>query len=270
MEEWLNMFNAKMKKENRNVIFFLDNATCHPKVTLSNVNIAWFPANATRVLQPLDMGTFKSHYRQFLFQSLFLNIEEADSSYALARSVSVLDAANWIGWAVMNIKAETVKKCFAKTGFGESDVADNLEEASENIAAISSLCRGKELSCDTKDFVQSDDHLATDYSFEPATALLAVTNTQNEDVEDEEEEAEGEEAAGEQDISTKICTNEQALHCIREVMQFAIYSNSSSFIELYCIQLRTAFKKTLTQKSGNKFLCWNSGRNLNGLYIGNV
>jgi hypothetical protein len=33
MEEWLNMLNAKMKKENRNVIIFLDNATCHPKVT---------------------------------------------------------------------------------------------------------------------------------------------------------------------------------------------------------------------------------------------
>jgi hypothetical protein len=31
-EEWLNMFNAKMKKENRNAILFLDNATCHPKV----------------------------------------------------------------------------------------------------------------------------------------------------------------------------------------------------------------------------------------------
>jgi hypothetical protein len=46
MEEWLNMFNAKMKKENRNVIHFLDNATCHTKVTFSNVKIAWFPANA--------------------------------------------------------------------------------------------------------------------------------------------------------------------------------------------------------------------------------
>jgi hypothetical protein len=31
-------------------------------------------------------------------------------------------------------------KCFAKSGFGESDVADNLEEASENIATISNLC----------------------------------------------------------------------------------------------------------------------------------
>jgi hypothetical protein len=74
-------------------------------------------------------------------------------------------------------------------------VADKLEEANVNIAAISNLCRGKEISCDTENFVRSDDHLATRYSFESAMALLAVRNT--EDVEDEEER---EEAAGEQDI----------------------------------------------------------------------
>jgi hypothetical protein len=87
----------------RNVILFLDNATCHPKVTLSDVKIARFPANATSALQSLDMGviyTFKSHYRRFLMQSLISNVEETDSSYALARSVSVLDAVNWIGLAV--------------------------------------------------------------------------------------------------------------------------------------------------------------------------
>jgi hypothetical protein len=73
MEEWLNIFNAKMKKENRKTILFLDNVTCHPKVTVSNVKIAWFPANATSVLQPMDIGViyiFKSHYRRFLMQSL--------------------------------------------------------------------------------------------------------------------------------------------------------------------------------------------------------
>jgi hypothetical protein len=97
---------------------------------------------------------------------------EADSSYALAKSVSVLDAVNWIAWAVKKIKAETVKRCFAIAEFGESNVADNLKEASKNIAAISNLCRGKDLFCDTNNFVWSDDHLATHYSFESATALL--------------------------------------------------------------------------------------------------
>jgi hypothetical protein len=113
MEEWLNMFNAKMKKENRNAIIFLDTATCQPKVTLSNEKIAWFQANVRSVLQPMDMGviyTFNSHYRQFTTQCLISNAEEADSCYALARSVSVLDAVNWIGFAVKKIKAETVNK----------------------------------------------------------------------------------------------------------------------------------------------------------------
>jgi hypothetical protein len=122
-------------------------------------------------------------------QSLISNVEEADSSYALARSVSVLDAANWIGFAVKKIKAETVKKCFAKAEFGESDVTDNFEEANENIAAISNLCRVKELYCDsTKNFVLSDENLTTHYSFESVTDLLEERNTQNEEVEDEEEE----------------------------------------------------------------------------------
>jgi hypothetical protein len=50
MEEWLNMFNAKMKKENRNDFLVLDNATCHPMATLLNMKIAWFSANATTVM----------------------------------------------------------------------------------------------------------------------------------------------------------------------------------------------------------------------------
>jgi hypothetical protein len=41
-----------------------------------------------------------------------------------------------------------------------------------------------------------------------------------------------EEAAREQNISMKISKNEQALHCISEVMQSAIDSNSSSLLEL--------------------------------------
>jgi hypothetical protein len=74
---------------------------------------------------------------------LISNVEEADNSYALAGSISVVDAVNWIGLAVKKIEEETVKKYFAEAGFGESDVADNLEEAIENIAAISNLCREK-------------------------------------------------------------------------------------------------------------------------------
>jgi hypothetical protein len=67
-------------------------------------------------------------------------------------------------------------------------------------------------------------------------------------VEDEEEEEQGGgEAAGEQDISTNIRTHEQALHCISEVLQFALIQTLPAFLN-YCIQLRTALKKTNTKK----------------------
>jgi hypothetical protein len=36
---------------------------------------------------------------------------------------------------MQSLISNVVKKCFAEAGFGESDVADNLEEVSENIAA---------------------------------------------------------------------------------------------------------------------------------------
>jgi hypothetical protein len=77
-----------------------------------------------------------------------------------------------------------------------------------------------------------------------ATSVLAVRNTRK-DVEDEEG---GEGDAGEQDISTKIRTHEQALHCISEVMQSAIDSNSSTLLELLftvkdCVQKDTNRKK---------------------------
>jgi hypothetical protein len=107
---------------------------------------------------------------------------------------------------------------------------------------------------DIKDFVWGDDDLATHYRYEPATALLAVRNTQNEDLEDEEEEEEeeGEAAAGEQDISTKIHTHEQDLHCISEViMQFVNDSNSSNLLEpLYTVKDR--IQKDMTTKKVEK------------------
>jgi hypothetical protein len=43
MEEWLQMFN-----ENRNAILFLNNATCHPKVTLSDTKNRLIPSKFSK------------------------------------------------------------------------------------------------------------------------------------------------------------------------------------------------------------------------------
>jgi hypothetical protein len=68
-----------------------------------------------------------------LQEYLYIFFLEANSSNALAKSVSVLDTVNWIGLAVKKTKAETVKRCSVKAGIEESDVGNNLEEASETL-----------------------------------------------------------------------------------------------------------------------------------------
>jgi hypothetical protein len=59
MEEWLTAFNGRMKKQNWHVLLFLDNATCHPHIKLSDVRLAWFPPNTTSVSQPMDQGIIR-------------------------------------------------------------------------------------------------------------------------------------------------------------------------------------------------------------------
>lgn len=54
MTEWLHQLDRKMKRRNRKILLFLDNATSHPDITLENVKLVFFPANCTSVIQPLD------------------------------------------------------------------------------------------------------------------------------------------------------------------------------------------------------------------------
>jgi hypothetical protein len=90
-------------------------------------------------------------------QSLILSVEEADSSYKLART----DAVNWFGLTVKKIKAKQYKSFFAKAGFGESDVADILRRQVKKLLQYLISAEKNELSCDPKRFLRSDDHLSS-------------------------------------------------------------------------------------------------------------
>ena len=75
---WLTAFNEKMVKENRNVLLFLDNAPCHPNLSMSNVKLQFFPPNTTTHLQPLDQGViqaFKLKFRSQQMDHILLKME---------------------------------------------------------------------------------------------------------------------------------------------------------------------------------------------------
>lgn len=61
-EEILSRLNRRMQYEDRRIILFVDNATCHPHSFVdcfSNIKLAFLPPNTTSRSQPLDAGIIK-------------------------------------------------------------------------------------------------------------------------------------------------------------------------------------------------------------------
>jgi hypothetical protein len=53
-QNFLNYFNCEMKREKRNVVLLLDNASGHTIVESSNLKVVFLPVNTTNALPPLD------------------------------------------------------------------------------------------------------------------------------------------------------------------------------------------------------------------------
>ena len=44
----------QMIQGSRKIALILDNATCHPTISLQNIKLKFFPSNTTSLIQPLD------------------------------------------------------------------------------------------------------------------------------------------------------------------------------------------------------------------------
>jgi hypothetical protein len=131
-EEWIVNLNASLVKKKRKIILFLDNASAHVNINLTNIKLQFFPANTTACLQPLDQGiirSFKVYYRKFLLRRLLSLIEGSNKIDELIKGISSLDALYWIKDAWDLISKETIHNCFRKAGFPQE---------SQDLLAISS------------------------------------------------------------------------------------------------------------------------------------
>lgn len=233
MEEWLINFNVRMVRQKRKVLLFLDNASCHPHVNLSNVKLLFFPPNCTSLAQPMDQGviyTFKSHYRYSLLTALLSKIDSCNSVSEIVKEINVLDAIYWLSSAVRNIRSDTVQKCFKKAGFpslddctpttSSDDTAENMNEA------IQQLCSLHEIPCDVDSYVRIDDDLSTEYTFHSATEFLCLEDS---DDDDEVEEAAENQMESE---SPSIQGYRQALTLVQDLIEFSAHVDLSSVVQL--------------------------------------
>ena len=98
IEVVLARFNRKLVFEDRKIILFLDNATCHPESMIgqfSQIEIIFLLKNATSRLQQLDAGiiqNFKVKYRMGLVKYVLTRIQEDASATQIVKGVDVLVA----------------------------------------------------------------------------------------------------------------------------------------------------------------------------------
>eukprot|EP00795_Rhopilema_esculentum_P009563 gene9563-17311_t len=105
-----------------------DNCSAHPKVELSNTELAFLSPNMTSITQPIDTGIIKNlklHYRQIL-AARHLGAAEADTNFKW----NILDAMIAIKSSWNKVKEFTIKNCYQKCGFMQTE--RNLVEENDN------------------------------------------------------------------------------------------------------------------------------------------
>ena len=110
-EDWLKDYNKTMKKKKQNILLFVDNAPNQPEINLFNVMVKFFPANCISKLQPTNQGIIKS--LKIAYKKRLLRHVLAKISTWLIKSVNSLDAIYWVYQVWIDIKLETIRKCFA-------------------------------------------------------------------------------------------------------------------------------------------------------------
>lgn len=157
--------NRKLEAEDRKVILFLDNATCHPEDLqdqFSNIKIVFLPKNTTSRLQPLDAGiirNFKVKYRKLLIKYVVSQIDAGVTASEIVKKVDILMAIRWIQIAWKDVSSTTIVNCFRKCGFTAdfNCIEAEKEEDLQFEALVSELCPDTH----PDDFIDFDNEILT-------------------------------------------------------------------------------------------------------------
>lgn len=212
MEQWLLNLNDRMKQEKRKILLFMDNATSHPHLNLSNIQLVFFPANTTSVLQSMDQGviyTTKVYYRKRVLSRLCREMDNVDNVTELCKTINVLDAVQWLASAVKSVSVNCVEGAFRKSGFEFPEDEENVVIADEselgNLAYLmrQANCTGLTIS----EYVSIDHEVYTECDAMDAIAIAeADVVMENESGNESEIESEGSDESQSQPREILKCT----------------------------------------------------------------
>ena len=115
-------YNAKMKRQKRKVLVFIDNAPSHPDLEFSNVKLKLLPTNTTSKSQPMDQGIIqtvklKFHRRQLRHIISEMEKDKSKCGSELLKNINILQAIYLINRSWQEVETFTIQKCFTKCGF---------------------------------------------------------------------------------------------------------------------------------------------------------
>lgn len=169
---WLREWDQELKRLKKKILLLVDNCPAHPNVlNLSNINLCFFPANTTSVLQPLDQGVIKSlkvHFRKFLVLKMLQQYDENNADGEFKWTVTLLDAVAMISKAWDKVTQKTIANCFTHSGLGVNiSTEDDPNYDEEDEIPLAQLIKENSnieqiLSTDQwEEFLHIDDHLPT-------------------------------------------------------------------------------------------------------------
>lgn len=210
-EMWLLELDNYFLRQNRNVLFIIDNCPAHPQIghKLKAIKLSFFPPNMTSKLQPLDQGIikcFKFHYRRRILEKILDSFENHSS----IPKIDLLDCVNIVAtvWNV-DVTQTTIQNCFRKAGFGKRNFYDEedeipLAQLKEKIIIEQQVLSAVEKSfnkclelCNTNDltsmndFMKLDDDLLT--SEIPTDEEIIANVSKQDELEDKSDESDTDE-----------------------------------------------------------------------------
>ena len=173
------------------MLLFVDNASSHPDIKLSNVRIKFLPPNTTAELQPMDQGViraFKALYRRWLLTHIIQKMESACSVTELTKLITVLQAIYWIDRAWGDTKESTIQKCFRWCGFvqEEPEVDEEEEDTTDHVLLQDMInhVTGGGTDITEEDYLAMDDDLPTEDNTDQCEQNLLETIMEYEDNDD--------------------------------------------------------------------------------------
>ena len=166
MKDILFKLNRRLSRKNRRILLVMDNAPCHPeslKDSFSNIKIVFLPKNTTSKTQPLDAGiiaNWKVNYKKRLLRYVCGQVDGSRSASEIVQSDNLLMWIEWGRQAWDEVSADTIQRCFKKTGLFPEEV--NIEDdpfEGEDLQDLQQLLTRVDESCSAEEYISVEDDL---------------------------------------------------------------------------------------------------------------